>query len=889
MMKKLLKSLGIIFIVTLGILILIPFFLESKIDAIVKNYAEQNLNAELDFRDVNLSLIKSIPNAEVSVEELKITNRAPFEDDILATAKDISFKMPIKELFKGTEEPLIITDISAEELLLTLKSNQNGTTNYDIVIQKEAEASNGNESSSGFSFDVENYSIINSAFTYINEENNSTIYLTEVNHQGKGIFSGNRSELDTKTSAKVSLSVDSTTYLNNTLTKLDALIELDLENNTYRFKDNKALINALPLEFAGFVKLLDAGQETDLKFTNPESNFRDFLAIVPEQYANNLENVETSGDFSVNGTIKGLLSETTIPNFSIQIVSDNASFKYPSLPKKAENITINAEIVNTTGLSQDTYIDVNAFNFKIDEDSFRSEAHIKNLSTNMKVNATLNGTLNLANIAQTYPLKLENQLTGILKLDLTTNFDMDAISSNTYSRIKNSGRVAISNFVFSSDDIPHPFQINNADLSFTPGMIDLNNLEARTGSSDISAKGSLRNLLGFLLSDKKLQGNFNVRSDSFTISDFMAKDTSDTPQANDKAANSESPKIPEFLDCTITANAKKVVYDNLILNNVKGDLRIKDQKADVISLTSDLFDGKLVMSGNISTNEKQPTFNVNLGMQEFNISQSFKELKMLEALAPIANVLQGRLNAAINVNGLLDATFSPELNTIAGDAQAKLMTEKVMANASPMLNGLANNLNFIDLKEFKLNDVETELSFKDGSVLVAPFTVKYKDIPVEISGTHSFDNQMNYKAVLQVPAKYLGSDVNRLIGQINDTQVNAISVPVTAKISGTFAQPKIATDLSSSISNLTNQLIDIQKQKLLNTGSEKVNSFIDDLLGGKKDDSSSTDNKAKDSTKITTEETLKKKAGSLLNNLIKAKSSKESSDKKKDSIKKNGF
>ena len=30
---------------------------------------------------------------------------------------------------------------------------------------------------------------------------------------------------------------------------------------------------------------------------------------------------------------------------------------------------------------------------------------------------------------------------------------------------------------------------------------------------------------------------------------------------------------------------------------------------------------------------------------------------------------------------------------------------------------------------------------------------------------------MNYNAVLQVPAKYLGSEVNRLIGKINDSEV----------------------------------------------------------------------------------------------------------------------
>jgi hypothetical protein len=114
-MKKIFKITGIILLIFIAILIAIPFVLESKIDAIVQNYADENLNADLSFDDVSLSLISSFPSAEVSVENLKIINRAPFKDATLATAKSLSFEMPLGELFKGAEEPLIINEIIADE------------------------------------------------------------------------------------------------------------------------------------------------------------------------------------------------------------------------------------------------------------------------------------------------------------------------------------------------------------------------------------------------------------------------------------------------------------------------------------------------------------------------------------------------------------------------------------------------------------------------------------------------------------------------------------------------------------------------------------------------------------------------------------------------------
>lgn len=877
-MKKFLKIVGILLLIFIAILVAIPFVLESKIDEIVQNYADENLDADLSFADISLSLISSFPKAEISVENLKITNRAPFKDETLATAKSLSFEMPVVEIFKGTEEPLIVNEIIADEMLLTLITNKNGTTNYDIVKESESSNSASESKSSGFSFDLQNYEINNSAFTYIDEGSHTLFNLTEINHSGKGIFSGEQSELDTNTEAKVSMSIDSTNYLNNNIIKLDALIGMDLEESKYTFKDNKGYINALPLEFDGFVQMVEEGQNIDLTFKNPESSFKDFLAVIPEAYTKDIENVKTTGNFTVIGIIKGLVSDETIPTLDINMRSDNASFKYPDLPKSVNNIVIDASVKNTTGNVDDTFVDINKLNFKIDEDIFKSEAHIKDLTGNMLVNANLDGILNLANITKAYPIELENQLSGILKGKLNTAFDMNAIETNAYQRIKNKGNVSITDFIFSSEDIVNPIQINTADLSFNSGNVSLNNFDAVTGKSDFSATGTITNLLGFLLSDKKLQGDFNVNSNSFAIADFMVEDETATEKSNKTTSDEESLKIPDFLDCTITANAKTVIYDNLNLKNVKGQLHIKDQNANLKNMTTDIFNGQLGISGNVSTKEAKPKFDMQLAMQEFDISESFKYLKMLQAIAPIAKVVEGKLNSTIDINGLLDASFSPDLATISGNALAEILTSNINVSKSPLLSGLDNKLDFIDFNKLD-KEIKTKLSFDDGEVSVKPFTITYEDIPIEVSGTHNFSNTMSYNAVLQVPAKYLGSEVNRLIGKIDDSDIDKITIPVTTTIGGTFASPQISTDLTNGVSNLTKQLLDIQKQKLLGQGKDKVNDLLGGLLGNKKETTSdSTSNDSQVDPKRP-EDSVKEGVKNVLGGLLGNKKKKKKDDK----------
>lgn len=874
-MKKALKITGITILIIFFLLIAIPFAFQSQIKDMVKNFINENLNAKVEFSDVSLSFIRSFPQAYVTVDDLVITNFKPFEDETFATAKKIAFTMSVKELFKSADEdPIVVNSISVDQALLTLKTDALGNNNYDITKEKE-NASVASDSSSGFTFDIEDYNINNSAFTYLDEESNTQIYISELNHSGSGTFSEEKSELDTQTTANVSMSIDSTQYLNQNTVKLDALIGMNLKEQKYTFMENKGFINKLPLVFEGFVQLIEDGQDVDITFENPESSFKDFLAIIPETYSKSIENVETSGDFKVNGIIKGKVTETTIPTLDITIASNNASFKYPNLPKRVSNITINTAIKNTTGNADDTYVDIKTLNFKIDDDVFKSSAIIRNLTKNMLVNANIDGTLNLANITKAYPIDFDKELSGILKGKLNTAFDMNAIETNAYERIKNNGSVSLSDFIFSSEDIVNPIQINTAQMTFNPGNVSLNSFDAKTGTSDIKATGTIKNLLGFLLSDNKLQGNFNVNSTNFVISDFMVEDETAKNDSNKTTAKAESLKIPDFLDCTINANAKTVVYDNLQLKDVEGKLTIRDQEANLNNLTSSLFDGVLALTGKVSTKTDIPVFDLNLGAEGFDISKSFKDLELLQNLAPIAKALQGKLNTMITLQGTLDSDFTPNLNTISGDAFAELLTTSINKNETSILSKLDTALNFIDFDKLDLKNLKTRLEFSQGQVSVKPFNLAYKDINIVVSGTHGFDKTLNYSAVFDVPAKYLGSEVNQLLGKINDPKVNTITIPVTANITGSYGSPKVQTDLTSGVSNLTKQLLKIEQEKLINKGTDKVNDILGGLLGGSKTET------AKDSTLVKTDttkiNTVKESVKGILGGLIKNRKKKKDS------------
>lgn len=854
MFKKILKIVGIVLLLFVVSLFAIPYLFEDQIKAKIATTINENVDAKVAFADADLSLFKSFPQANVSIEQLSIINKAPFEGDTLLALGELNLEMSIMELFNGADEPMTIEGISSKNGLINIIFNKDGIGNYDIALKNAKKKDDGK--SKPMSLKIKEYAVENFEFRYYDEKSKIKMVLDSINHEGTGDFAQSKLDLVTKTTTKVSLDMDKVNYMKNVSLSLDAVLGIDLDKSKYTFKDNKAKINELPLEFEGFIQLVEAGQDYDLKFKTPTSSFKNFLGLIPSAYSSSLKDVKTSGDFTVVGFAKGLYSETSVPKFNVEIASNNASFQYPNLPKSVQNIVIYTKIINETGVLNDTYVNLDKLSFQIDQDVFAAKATIKNITKNALVNAALKGTINLANVTKAYPVKLDKPLTGILKADVTTKFDMQSVEKSDYANIKNAGTMDLSNFKY-ADDKGKVMTISKAIVEFNPSRVNLKQFSATTGNSDMNVTGVLDNFYGFVFKNQELKGDFNLNSNQLAVSDFM---TTDTAVKKDAKA-SEPMKIPAFLNCSLTAKANTVLYDNLVLKDVAGKLLIKDQKVTLDNVKTNIFGGQIAVNGDVSTKEKTPKFNMDLRLTGVDIQQTFTQLEMMKKIAPIAGVINGKLNSKIKLSGNLNATeMTPDLNSISGDLLGQLLSTTVNSSNFTLLSALDEKLGFVDLKDLNLNDLKASLTFKDGKVTVKPFDLKYKDVKVNVGGIHGFDQVMNYTMKLDVPAKYLGTEITTLIGKLAPADAKKFeSIPITALIGGNFKNPKITTDVKQATTTLVTNLVKTQKDKLIKQGT----SAITDLINKNKKPSDTTKTVAP-----TTKKDVETKAKDLLKGLF---------------------
>lgn len=858
-MKKILKILGIILGIVILFLVLAPLLFKGTLEDLLKKNINENLNATVTWEALDLSLFSSFPDAAIVLKNFSVVNNAPFEGDTLASGARLKIDMGITQLFKSGDQPIKVEALQLDEALINIKVDSLGRANYDIAIKKEGvETTNtSEESDNGFSFDLNHYEINESRINYLDESSQTFLVLTDVNHEGNGDFSLDVSELVTKTDAVVSFRIDAVEYFKENTISLDASFELDLKNQKYTFLENEAKINELPLTFNGFVQVNENDSELDLTFKTPSSDFKNFLAVIPKAYVKNLDGVTTTGNFSVDGMLKGKVNETYIPKMDIKVNSNNASFKYPDLPKAVQNISIDAQLVNETGLVKDTYLNIGGLTFKIDNETFTANGSIRNLVENALVNMALRGTLDLAKIEQVLPIELDQDLTGIFKADVSTQFDMRSVETEQYQNIKTTGTASLTNFTYSDEAFKDEINISEAAIKMSPGNITLNKLNATTGQTDISATGNIQNLIPWVMAKQDLKGRFKVNSNTFNVNDFMSSEDPTSRQGGGSEggggsaqALDEGVKIPDFLDATIDFSAKKVIYDNVELQDTKGTVKIADETATLENVTSKAIGGDVAFSGNVNTKQKTPTFTMNLDLQKVDIDESFGKLSLLKYIAPIAQALDGDLNTTLNLAGQLNSDLTPDLKTIVGSALAQVLTAEVNTENTPLLSKLGEQVKFLNLDKLSLQNISTALDFSNGKIIVKPFDFEVEGVKITAGGSHGLDKSIDYNLTMDVPAKYLGGEVNKLLAKLDPQDANKMTVTLPVGLKGSMSNPKVNLDTKSAVTALTQKLIEKQKGDL----QEKGLDIIGGLLGGDKTSKEGTDN-VKNTGKTGTEKT----------------------------------
>ncbi|RLD49347.1 MAG: hypothetical protein DRI94_11315, partial [Bacteroidetes bacterium] len=279
-------------------------------------------------------------------------------------------------------------------------------------------------------------------------------------------------------------------------------------------------------------------------------------------------------------------------------------------------------------------------------------------------------------------------------------------------------------------------------------------------------------------------------------------------------------EVPKNLDFELNANFKKLIYDNINIDNTNGKILIKNGIASLVNLSMNLLDGSMKMSGDYNTvNINKPFVNFDFDISNFDIKKSFETFNTIQKLAPIAESCKGKFSMTLSYNSDLDNKMEPVLNTTNGNG--KLSTKNITIENSPTFNKLNEALKTDKFKTIHLQNLNISFKIENGDITVEPFDIKMGKLTANVSGSQNLDQTLKYKMDINMPRSELGGQanqvINNLISQANTNGANIKAgekVNVKAFIGGTVTNPKVTLNLKDQANNVVDDLKDQAKEKL---------------------------------------------------------------------------
>lgn len=799
-MRRIAKITSIVVICLLGLMFVLPMAFQGKIKEIAITEGNKMLNAEFGFDGINISLFREFPKASISIEGFWLRGKDVFEKDTLIQAGELQVAVDIMSLFGDSGfdiSKVLLADTYVKAIVL-----EDGRPNWDVMKADTTALEEEEDTTSqpmNLRIKLQELSVENLHIIYDDRQSNLYTQIQGFDATCSGDMTSEHTKLNLNALIQaLTFKMNGIPFLSKARIGADLNVDADLKNNKFTLEENSLSLNAIRADIDGWVSTpTDAPISMDIKLNTSEINFKEILSLIPAIYAKDFESLQANGTVSLNAFAKGEMKENILPEFEANMTVNDGSFRYPALPAGIDAINIKASVKNPGGEMDATEISINRFALNMLGNVFSVTANVKSPISDPDFHMTANGTLDLGQIKNVYPLE-EMSLNGIVTADMDLGGRLSYIDKGMYEKFKANGNINLREMLLKMKGMPD-VTIDKSTFTFTPQYLNLSETTVHIGQNDLTADCRFEDYMGFALKGNTLVGQLNIHSNHFNLNDFMtAEGDTVIAAATDTTSVAQTEAtgvivVPKNIDFNMNVNMNEVLFDKITIGHIDGKLLVKDGIVNMKNLSMNAMGGSVVMNGSYSTarSESQPDLNASFAMNDLSFSQTFKELDMIQKMAPVFENLKGNYSGKMSINAQLDSVMSPVLNTLEGSGS--LSTKNLNLSGVSILDKIADATKYTGLKNLSVKDMNIDFTIKEGRLNTEPFDIKMGSTTLNLTGSTGLDQTIDYTGKLSLPES-AGS-------------LGALSA-VNLKIGGTFTSPKISVDTKSMAKEAVNAVAD---------------------------------------------------------------------------------
>ncbi|MGE8339708.1 MAG: AsmA-like C-terminal region-containing protein [Flavobacterium sp.] len=464
-----------------------------------------------------------------------------------------------------------------------------------------------------------------------------------------------------------------------------------------------------------------------------------------------------AGDVKANGVFDQKNKRFPVTNGIINL--ENGYLKTPYYPNPITNITIKSKIENQKGTFEDLKINLTPTQFTFEGKPVFVQAYLSNFD-DLNYDIKAKGELDVSRIYKVFSQK-GLDLDGFVKADLSLKGKQSDAEKGNYSKLNNKGTLELRNIGIASEYLPKRFIIKEGIFKINQDKMSFNNFLAAYGQSDFKMNGYLQNVFNYAMTNTGvLRGSFKVTSRYINIDEFMSSVDPNTPVTQSPAPKTEAKQsnntqtgviiIPNNLNLQLFANAQKVNFDKLNLQNATGNLTIKNGKLTMQNTGFNLIGCNVSMNANYqAVTPQKANFDYAIKATDFDIKRAYNEIEVFRKMASAAEKAQGIVSLDYQLKGRLNANMDPVYPSLVGGGT--LSVKDVKVRGLKMFNAVSKQTNSESMKNPDLSKVDIKTTVKNNIITVERFKFKFAGFRPRIEGTSSLDGRLNLKMRLGLP------------------------------------------------------------------------------------------------------------------------------------------
>lgn len=703
--------------------------------------ANKQLATPINVEKIHVSAFKNFPQITLSFDKTVVKESYKHSNFPLLEAESIEFTFNPIAIYQGD---YTVGKVRIKNGFVHLKVNKQGYANYDIFKKSDSLSEQG----STVKLDISDVVIKNVYFQYSNDEKENYISTLINDGEAEVQVSGRHYDIEMEADLLVNHIISGSATL---FEEKDIAIntELKYDDEQKHLHLNSSDIYILNSQFVAYgdYRFLKE-REIEMYVEGEDTDIQTIISLLPEKNTQNLQQYRSKGDVYFDLALKGKFTENTSPQLDVNFGLIDSKIYHPETGVEIENANSEGSFHagNIHNISKST-LRLTNIHGTLEGKSFSGALAYEDFD-DPYLKLAFNGDLDVNSMNQFYPNEWVENSSGTLSVDINLEGKINDLKKKaTAHRVKTSGEIDLSNVNLELKKFNLPVKQLEGNLLFNNNDLAISDVRGYFGKSDFKLNGFFKNIVAFFLFDDEPIGiESDLVSNYIDLDELLAENKNVENQSGNLSKGNYTFFISPRLMLKFNCDVKKLHFRRFKPCNIKGALKIKQQIAFTDQLKFNSAGGEVALSGMAdASNDGLIRVNTSFGLNGIDIDSAFYIFENFNQSFLKDKHLKGQLMADVEA----EMVFTDKLKIYPETLTANISTSikgGQLNNFEPMQK-LAKYVDANELNHLVFSELRNDIHIENKTIYLPQMEVSSNVTTLKISGTHTFDQKIDYRVV----------------------------------------------------------------------------------------------------------------------------------------------